>query len=162
MAQATEAELAADAAKTKQAVTEHLEGLLGDHDSARLYLCKHEAEQLFRKVQVRGGQGSAADISGLEIPCPELEGVLGRAVVGELRRVLSTLHKSLENARNSAPQDHLTAHGTSATSVAQAPQHLRAEAWVGHEEASDDTLHSSGDSPKAAVAMSPPDMDLLR
>ena len=149
-----EAELAADAARTEEAVIQHLEGLLADGDSARLCLCKQEVHDLFRGLQV-GGKGPA-----VLPPCPELQETLGPAVVSELRRVLGGLHKSLSEARAAPGQ---AAQPSSVDKAKHAdPRAARQDAWEEHEESSHDTLHSPGGSPTAAGAVTPPDAHLLR
>ena len=149
-----EAELAADAARTEEAVLQHLEGLLGDRDSARLCLCKQEVHDLFRGLQV-GGKGPA-----VLPPCPELQDTLGPAVVSELRRVLGGLHKSLSEARVTPGQ---AAQPSDVDKTKHAdPRATRQDAWDENEESSHDTLHSPGGSPDAAGSVTPPDTHLLR
>lgn len=148
--------MAEDAARTEEAVVQHLRGLYADHDSARLSLCTLEVEALFRGLRSGVSKGSRPTLPS----CPELEDALGPTVVAELQRVLGTLQKSLSEAK-------ITPEHTTSPSESDPLQHpsrglARSDAWAEHEESSHDTLHSPGGSCKQPGTATPPDAHLLR
>ena len=121
--------MAEDAARTEEAVVQHLRGLYADHDSARLSLCTLEVEALFRGLRSGVSKGSPPTLPS----CPELEDALGPTVVAELQRVLGTLQKSLSEAMVITPEQPTSPSNSDPLQLPSSGP-ARSEAWAEHEE----------------------------